>query len=253
MIALALRGDWGEEHRGLLRWILPASIAIHIAVFAWMPSVRRTVAALPPPPLVLEVVEPPPIPTPLPSPPTPAPTQPAPIQQPTPAIHRVARDVAPPSQAPTLVNAAPIDFTSTVFSNDGFGIAVGAGPRAAAAPVVASARSVSQAPSPPPQSPIVEASSLARRPRAPGLDAELERHYPIEARRSGISGSAVLRVRILPDGRIGDVRIMTESWTGFGPACEKTVRAAHWEPPIDRNGAPVATEITYTCRFEVRS
>jgi protein TonB len=99
----------------------------------------------------------------------------------------------------------------------------------------------------------VPPSSLARRPRAPGLDAELERHYPLDARRSGISGTASLRVRLLADGRVGEVHLVSESWTGFGLACERTVRAARWEPPIDREGTPVATEITYTCRFEVRS
>ncbi|MBX3264141.1 MAG: energy transducer TonB, partial [Labilithrix sp.] len=136
----------------------------------------------------------------------------------------------------------------------GFVVLVGGGGGAReAAPVAAPPPVAARAPAAPPPMRVVPPSSLSRRPRAPGLDLELERQYPAEARRSGISGTAVLRVRILPDGRVGEVRVQSESWAGFGPACERTVRAARWEPPIDRDGAPVATEITYTCRFEVRS
>jgi len=262
MMALAAV-RWSEEERGgLLRWILPASIALHVVTFAWLPSTHPSPTKLPPPPLVLEVADVPP-PAPAPPPPTPEPTaEPTPEAAPArtasrapaaPAnVARAAREAAPAS-APA--SEAPMDFTSTVFSNDGPGLAVGGGGPSLAAPASAPAgspvrSSARAAPAPPRR---VPPSSLARRPRAPGLDAELERQYPAEARRSGISGSAVLRVRILPDGRIGEVRIMSESWNGFGPACERTVRAARWEPPIDRDGAPVATEITYTCRFEVRS
>lgn len=256
--------QWSEEEQGgLLRWILPASIALHVVTFAWLPSTHHSPPKLPPPPLVLEVADVPP-PAPAPAPPTPEPTaEPTPEAAPPRAASRapaapanVARGAREAAPASAPASEAPMDFTSTVFSNDGPGLAVGGGGASlsstAPAPAAASLplRRAPVAPAPPR---LVPPSSLARRPRAPGLDTELERQYPAEARRSGISGSAVLRVRILSDGRIGEVRIMSESWTGFGPACERTVRAARWEPPIDRDGAPVATEITYTCRFEVRS
>ncbi|HVH47879.1 MAG TPA: energy transducer TonB [Labilithrix sp.] len=253
---IALTVQWSEgERAGLFRWIVPASIALHVVVFAWLPSARREPVALPPP-LVIEVAEPPPAPPPPqraadPSP-EPAP-QPARTSAPAAAapvnVARAPRESAAPS---TPASDAPIDFTSTVFSNDGPGLAMGgAASRVTEPSAVAPPRIVRPASPAPPR--VVPPSSLARRPRAPGLDTELERQYPIEARRSGISGSAVLRVRILPDGRVGEVHVVSESWTGFGPACERTVRAARWEPPIDREGTPVATEITYTCRFEVRS
>jgi periplasmic protein TonB len=100
---------------------------------------------------------------------------------------------------------------------------------------------------------IVPVGSLSRRPGAPGLDAELERNYPREARRAGISGTAKLRVRIHADGRVGRVEQVSESHPGFGDACARTVRAARWEPPLDRDGQAVATEIVYVCKFEVRS
>ena len=257
MIALAL-ARWSDPgSRGLLHWLLPASIGLHVVVFASLPSARRLPASAPSP-FVLEVAElPPPALEPPPPPPEPA-AQPDPAPVRTAPAHakvvpaNVARTTSETPAAAPPPAEAPMDFTSTVFSNDGPGLAVGGGGPRVASPV-ASAPVRSAAPAAPPPPRVVPPSSLARRPRAPGLDTELERQYPADARRSGISGTAVLRVRILPDGRVGEVHIVSESWTGFGPACERTVRAARWEPPIDRDGTPVATEITYTCRFEVKS
>jgi TonB family protein len=80
----------------------------------------------------------------------------------------------------------------------------------------------------------------------------LEQNFPPRARAQGVAGSARLRVTILADGRVGDTRILHESGDyGFGSACIKTLRARRWQPPLDRSGAPVSTEITYTCEFEV--
>ena len=231
-------------------WIVTVSLASHAVVIAWLPSAQRRASAPPPPPVFMEMQAPP-------DPPKPSPPEPEPEPVTEPVLSRTATVAAAPRAAPhsnappstSPEPAGPVDFTSTVFSNDGAGIAIGGGgggtgtgpaPIATARPAAPALR-------------IVDAKSLAKKPRAPGLDAELERQYPPEARRSGISGSAVLRVRILPDGRIGPVRVVSSSWNGFGPACERTVRAAQWEPPIDRDGSAVTTEITYTCRFEVRS
>jgi protein TonB len=260
MIALAALEYEEDLGGGLLRWLVPASFALHVAVFAELPSTTRAIP-MASTPLVLEVAEPPPEAIPIEPPPkADAPlSEPSPataLRRPLPASPRVAHaspmtGAAPVTTTPTF-DDAPMDFTSTVLSNEGPGHAgaSGAGLPSTGSPVATAPRSAPLAPVPPR---VVPPSSLARRPRAPGLDDELERQYPIEARRAGISGSAVLRVRILPDGRIGGVHVASESWKGFGVACERTVRAAHWEPPIDRDGTPVATEITYTCRFEVRS
>ncbi|WP_394823655.1 TonB family protein [Pendulispora albinea] len=107
-------------------------------------------------------------------------------------------------------------------------------------------------PAPPPGPRFVAVGDLSRAPRPPNLDDALERNYPKSARMQGIGGTAVLRAQILPDGRIGVVRRTSESFAGFGEACERTLRSANWSPPIDRAGLPVGTEITYTCRFDVR-
>lgn len=243
--------------RAWFAWALPGSAALHLILVAELPNETRS--APPRTPSVIEVVvpnvepAPPPRPTAEPAAPTPV-AAPVP-QQPATAPRGKQLASAPPSVVPSeraTNEEAPMDFTSTVLSNEGPGIAIG-GPggakRAAVPPVGPTTR--------PPGSdstraPIVPAGLLSRPPRAPGLDLALERNYPPEARRSGIAGRAVLRVTILPDGRVGEVARIEESWRGFGEACEKTVRNASWEPPIDREGHPVATEITYTCRFEVR-
>ncbi len=255
MIALATTPMDGER-AGLMRWVLPASVAVHVVVFALAPlapAARRVAGGLPPPPLVLEVTEPPPPPPPREVAPDPAPALPQAAPLASPRAHAPSRAAATPlPEAAPTTSDAPLDFTGTALTNDGPGMAVpigGGGGRAAPAPPPAVAPRVVAAPAPV----LVPVAALGRRPRAPGLDAELERQYPVEARRAGIAGSAVLRVRILPDGRIGRVEVVTESWTGFGAACDRTVRAARWEPPLDHDGTAVTTEITYTCRFEVRS
>lgn len=248
---IALAADWTEGPRSnLFRWLVPASVALHFVVFTWLPSATRHHFD-PPAPLVIEVAEPPPAAPPEPAP-EPLPAAPTAIATPTPAAPRTtaARAVHDAPAERSTTTEAPMDFTSTVFSNDGPGVAVSAGAGPVATGPAAVVPRATTAPAP---ARLVPPSSLARRPRAPGLDAELERQYPADARRSGISGTAALRVRILPDGRIGDVHVVSESWAGFGPACERTVRAARWEPPIDHDGTPVTTEITYTCRFEVRN
>lgn len=253
---MTLAPQWSEGGRSFIGWVVPASIVLHVAAITLLPSARRFVASTPP--LVVEVAEPPPVPERKEEPPPPPSPSRAALSPQLPAappvraaVHRRAVPETPASSPPTT--AAPADFTSTVFSNEGPGVETAGGRQSAVAATSPAPVTAPAAPKSPVEPRVVAPSSLARRPRAPGLDAELERQYPPDARRAGISGSAALRVRILSDGRIGHVNVLSESWAGFGSACERTVRAARWEPPIDRDGSPVATEITYTCRFEVRN
>jgi protein TonB len=256
MMAKATTPDPVEDRGSLLVWIIPMSIALHLALVAVLP--RDAHAPVRISPTVIELAaevppEPPPPPTPAKIPQAPQPAaEPAKATSPRPAVaERAVLQRAAPSDAPPL-HDAPMDFTSTMLTNATDGIATGGG---GAGPIGAP-RSAS--PAPPTAAAVarprfVPAGSLARSPRAPGLDAVLERNYPVTARRSGISGKAVLRVEILPDGRVGKVENVSESDAGFGEACSRTVRAARWEPPLDREGHAVATEITYVCKFEIRS
>lgn len=227
----------------MLRWLVPLSVAAHAAVFAIAPAhVAPLSPRVPRPPTVILAELPPPRPR-VPPPEATAPvTHRANVPSPRAPSASIAR--APSALDPSTGTSSdvPVDFTSTVMSN-----AAGSGP-----PSNSVQTATKEAPRPPEPS-IVPPNALSRPPRAPGLDDELERNYPVDARRAGISGRAVLRLRILPDGRLGAVTRVSESREGFGVACERTVRAGHWQAPLDREGRPVATEITYTCRFETRS
>lgn len=239
----------------MIRGVLFASIGLHVAVIAALPDVRPFAARPSSPAAVIEIAsEPPPPraePTPLaalPSPsPSPAPSPPlapprgaARVATAAAALGTTGEGVALPAADTTDI---PADFTGTVLSN--------APP--ASTGVVAAASPPLPPPPTPPAPRFVPASALSRRPGAPFLDAALERNYPVEARRAGISGQARLRIQILADGRVGKVERLSESSAGFGDACARTVQAARWEPPLDHDGRPVATEITYVCKFEVRS
>jgi TonB family protein len=84
------------------------------------------------------------------------------------------------------------------------------------------------------------------------MDALLVQYYPARARAQGVAGSALLRVRIMADGEVANLRIVRESDDyGFGDACMKLLRLRRWHPPLDNRGTPVATEISYLCEFEV--
>jgi TonB family protein len=94
---------------------------------------------------------------------------------------------------------------------------------------------------------------LKRRPGAPELGVVLEREYPREARMQGISGNALLRVQIHPDGSVQVRRRISETPGGFGDACERALKGARFVPALDRDGRPARTEISYRCTFEIKS
>jgi TonB family protein len=100
---------------------------------------------------------------------------------------------------------------------------------------------------------LVGEASLSRKPVPPdGMDALLEQYFPPRARAQGVSGSALLRVRVNADGRVGEMQTLRETGDyGFGAACSKALRQKRWQPPLDKQGQPVATEIRYSCEFEV--
>ncbi len=102
---------------------------------------------------------------------------------------------------------------------------------------------------------LVSVEDLAERPGPPeGMNGLLEANFPRRARMQGVEGSALMRVRILPDGRLGAISTIRESaegW-GFADACVKTLRqAGRWKRAVAKGGGAVATNINFTCRFEV--
>lgn len=108
------------------------------------------------------------------------------------------------------------------------------------------------APAPAPTEPaLVPVSDLSSKPTPPSLGSSLERNYPADARRRGLSGTAKVRARIDPDGVVRRVTLLEESAAGFGTACTRTLTGSRWAAPKDKAGRSVATEIRYTCRFVV--
>jgi hypothetical protein len=60
-----------------------------------------------------------------------------------------------------------------------------------------------------------------------------------------------VRVVIEPRGRVGEIAIVSESAVGFAEACRKTLLGSRWSEPLDREGRPASTRLTYRCRFQI--
>jgi len=167
----------------------------------------------------------------------------------------------PARPAPEPQPARPaLDLSGVTLTNDtGTGFAVPTGDGSALhGPIGLGAnrdRPVAASPSAPGahQPPaLVDASDLSEHPKPPfALASLLRENYPEEARQRGLRGSASLRARIAADGVIRAARLLSESSAGFGAACQRTVLGSRWSAPRDKNGRAVATEIVYTCHFEV--
>jgi outer membrane biosynthesis protein TonB len=98
---------------------------------------------------------------------------------------------------------------------------------------------------------VVALADLSKPPRPPVLGEMLERNYPDEARKRGLPGKAVMRLRVMPDGHLRDLIVVAESQGGFGEACRRTLRDSVWSPPFDLEAHPVSAFVVYTCTFTV--
>ena len=101
---------------------------------------------------------------------------------------------------------------------------------------------------------VVDVGDLSRQPIPPSLKRKLEKLYPKKARQEGIEGQAVIRLQIGPNGLPAKIRMLSEDPVGYelGKACVKTLQGEKWKPPLDKDGKPVTTRITYRCGFEIR-
>jgi protein TonB len=254
--------DKGARAFGLIGMSLGAHMAV-LGALGFMPTSEEYFAAGP---VEMEVIEPPPPPPPPPPelPPEPkAPEPEAPKPKPAPRPAPQAEEPPPPTnEPPKAAPEAPLDFTGVTLTGDtgsSWSSVVGTGApitapigriakntgrdRAGSAGGIVGGTGTA----------VVSEASLSRKPVPPGdMNAQLEQNFPPRARMQGVSGVALLRVRIQADGRVGDMQIVRETGDyGFGNACMKTLRARRWQPPLDRRGQPVATDIRYSCEFEV--
>ena len=249
-----------------LTGLLLISVAIHVAAVVSIgkghSEPRRKAKT---PTLVTMTVAPvaPPAPTAVAAAGSPAARQVAPKRAaPRPAKTAVAapRPAAPAPQAET-----PADFTGVTLTNDGPGAgwasATGNGGAMTGPIGTPGARITGRSRdgatggaglSPESDGPrVVGPGDLSRLPGAPVLTDMLERNYPDEARRRGLPGRAVMRLRVMPDGHLRDLTVVAESGGGFGEACRRTLRDSLWSPPLDRQARPVSTIVNYTCTFAV--
>ena len=242
--------------RRLLPWTIAASLLLHGVAYA-------SLAAAPPKKQVerkktelrFDVVgrsKPPPEPVaPLPDPPSPEPK----------AARRPAVKPAPPAP-PAEPVPEPAPSPGVTLAGEGTGnafsmpLGTGGSLQPTRAPAAALLLPVPVRPSAPPVAPVdapklVAVGDLSSKPTPPALGPALERNYPADARRRGLSGTAKVRARIDPDGVVRRVSLVEESGAGFGAACSRTLTGSRWAAPKDKAGRSVATEIRYTCRFVV--
>ena len=246
--------------------VVVASLGLHAIAFGGLRSPSdgfgRKKAQTRPPALVEMSVQQPKEAPPPPSPKIQKPEKPAPRL----AMAHPVRAAPPPHTAPSAPPPAaesPADFTGVTMTNDGPGpgwsSATGngeamrgpvgrPGARVTRRTVDGDGTDVVRHAGPP----VVVAADLSRPPVAPDLAPALERAYPAEARAKGLAGRAVVHARILPDGHVGELKLLTESGSGFGAACLGTLRASVWSAPVDRQSRAVSTYVNYTCRFQVQ-
>jgi protein TonB len=246
--------------------MIAGSILAHVALIAVLSPADAAVRETPAPPMTLAIEMAPP-PPPAPAPPPPAakelpPTVAArPIaRSPRPVAQRVAaRPVVATAEPRPAAAAEPADFSGVTLTNEGAGWSspVGDGSPLTGpigpptTEVVKATRSTAPSTGGGTGDRVVAVGDLSRPPRAPNLDTQLEANYPREARDAGLGGTAVIRARILVDGRVGATRVVSESGPGFGKACQRTLAGSRWQPPLDANKQAVATDLAYTCTFAV--
>jgi TonB family protein len=240
------------------------SAALHALIFAGIPDSSLARDKAPEPTVVeFEAVAPKPEPEPEIEPePEPEPTL-EPVVQETVVVEsqtEVVDEVAPAVE-PEL---APPELTGMTLLADGegpFSAEAGSGRvrrgaiRAGTSQPAPVRRVVRRAPKPKPAKPApptaIPVAQLSKKPVPPDLGSALKRNYPSEARRQGRAGEAKVRARIEASGSIRLAKVAFESENGFGKACRTTLLRSKWSAPLDKKGKPVATWISYRCKFRI--
>jgi periplasmic protein TonB len=85
----------------------------------------------------------------------------------------------------------------------------------------------------------------------PAIQSRFAIPYPPAAERAGIAGTVVMRVGIDSAGRVTTVNLIQGAGFGLDQAAMEALRHFRFTP-ARRHGEPVASEITYRYRFELR-
>ena len=217
------------------------SLAVHVAVLAWLtvapvPGVasRKTTELV-----VVEVQRPPP-----PAPPAPARPEPVEVTRPPPRRMAFRRAQPPPNdtpppeaktaEPPPVVVGLTLRSTTTAGTFDApvGNTLVGKTPDKATNPA-------SVMPSP---VPLYELDSQ------PTVIGDVRIPYPEDARSRGIEGTVVLSVLVDESGQVRAVKVISGPGAGLDQAAAKAVERIRFRPAL-RKGQPVAAQITYRYTF----
>jgi protein TonB len=222
--------------------VLTGSVLLHVSLAAFALQAAQSKAAVRAPQRVEIDLAPPPPPPPVPEvkPPPPEVTQPPP----PPAAVRPIHSHAQPAQEHRAASAAPPPPASSEFPASDEGELPPA-PQAEKT-VVAPPAPPPPAPAPPKPAPIVEAKEGAnylKNPR-PG--------YPRLALRQGWEGKVVLRVKVLPNGRVGDATVQSSAGRPvFDEAALDIVKS--WTfVPATQSGKPIAGYVAVPFEFRIK-
>ena len=209
------------------------------------------------PPKVSEPDPPEPI-APTPRPPEPRSIKPVVTEPEAPVPEPTAPD--PIHQEPEVADHPP-ELTGTTLlgpSGDGFSAPLGNGDARSGVAQAGLSRSVDSATKTrkvnhvaPRAHVTVPLAKLSKKPAPPNLEGALRDNYPASARAQGKGGEARVRARIESTGRVHIASITEESSRAFGEACRSVLLTSVWSAPLDQKGRPVATFVTYRCRFRV--
>lgn len=263
----------------ILIGLLVASAAVHGLTFValgWMPlpgNVARELASvnvdvIEPPPEPEPAVEEPPAPEPEPEPELAEPEPPPPREPPPP---EEAPPEEPPDEPPPPAEETPVAFDNIVLTNDtgesSFSVQQASGVDregpigTPGAQVTGRSRRGQPGGTPggtgepdAPRGPrVVAMADLSQDPTVPGsLPRLVERNYPREARQQGIAGKARVRIVINPDGSLRVGPVLSETWDGFGEACQRALRQSpRWGRPLGERGERVAVRSHFECTFDL--
>ncbi|MFZ5890869.1 MAG: energy transducer TonB [Myxococcota bacterium] len=196
--------------------------------------------------------------------PKPQPALPAPLPPPEQSKSKPPPRVSQPrireTPAPASHEPPPPELTGkTLVSDHGSAWSAPEGNGNAREGTVASASTARTPPAPlvapvaarAPEPSVQPLSQLSRVPAPPSLSDLLAKNYPPLYRNQGQSGEAKVRALIEPNGRVSRTEVKAESAAGFGDACQKALLQSRWTGPLGSDGKPVATWITYRCKFRI--
>lgn len=88
---------------------------------------------------------------------------------------------------------------------------------------------------------------------APRVKRNVKPRYTREAMAAQIEGDVLLHVVVLPDGRVGAVRVLRSLDPDYGLDAEAIAAARQWRfTPGTRDGAPVSVRVTLALSFSLR-